>query len=341
MSRAKRTSRLITRRALLHSAVAMPMLAASERARSQARVLDWQGFVPIGAIEQWISIRGRSASNAALLFLHGGPGEALSPFLSVSEPWERTCTVVQWDQRGSGKTHARSPSTAKDMTLELLTRDAIELAEYVRERLGKDKIILAGHSWGSMLGWTIAVKRPDLFHAYVGTGQAVNWTRSVEGQETYARAQARAAGDEAALQAMDQAREARFDSFDRTAPFRAWIMPPSDVAFIMMLRDYAAGSPQQRDVAEWVRGSSFSLETLGSEIPRFDAYATGLDVQIPVVIIQGKDDHLTPSEAAADLVRDVRAPTKKFVSIIGGHFACFTNAEGFAAALAEHVVTLI
>jgi pimeloyl-ACP methyl ester carboxylesterase len=229
------------------------------------------------------------------------------------------------------------------MTLERLTRDAIELAQYVRERLGKDKIILAGHSWGSMIGWTVAVKRPDLFHAYVGTGQAVSWTRSVEGQETYARAQARAAGDEAALQAMDRAREARFDSFDRTAPYRAWIMPPSDVAFITMLRDYAGsrGVSQQRDVAEWVRGSSFSLETLGSEIPRFDAYATGVNVQIRVVVIQGKDDHLTPSEAAADLVRDVHAPTKEFVSITGGHFACFTNAEGFAAALAEHVVTSI
>jgi pimeloyl-ACP methyl ester carboxylesterase len=319
------------------------MLAASERVCSQARAVDWQGFVPIGGIEQWISIRGRSAGNAVMLFLHGGPGEALSPFPSVSEPWERACTVVLWDQRGSGKTYARSPSTAKDMTLERLTRDAIELAQYVRERLGKDKIILAGHSWGSMIGWTVAVKRPDLFHAYVGTGQAVSWTRSVEGQETYARAQARAAGDEAALQAMDRAREARFDSFDRTAPYRAWIMPPSDVAFITMLRDYAGsrGVSQQRDVAEWVRGSSFSLETLGSEIPRFDAYATGVNVQIRVVVIQGKDDHLTPSEAAADLVRDVHAPTKEFVSITGGHFACFTNAEGFAAALAEHVVTSI
>jgi pimeloyl-ACP methyl ester carboxylesterase len=339
VSRLRQESDQITRRIVLQG-LTIPLLAAFRRARAQGPAVDWEGFVRIGGIEQWISIRGESAANPVVLFLHGGPGEALSPFPSVSEPWEQAFTVLLWDQRGSGRTHGRNPSAPEDMTLERLTQDAIEIAEYALNTLGKDKLILAGQSWGSIIGWTVATKRPDLFHAYVGTGQAVSWMRTVEGQESYARAQAEAAGDEAALQAMDQAREAPLDSFKRTAPYRAWIMPPSDLAFIEMLRDYIGPEPipRQGDVAAWVRGSGFSLEALGDEILRFDAYATGLDVAIPVVVIQGRDDHVTPFDAAAEFVRDIRPPAKKFVAIDGGHFACYTNAEAFAAALAENVV---
>lgn len=305
--------------------------------------MSWDGYVTIGGIEQWISIHGDSADNPVLLFLHGGPGEALSPFQSVTEPWRREFTVVLWDERGSGRTFGRNPSKPEDMTLERLTRDAIEIAEYALDRLGKDKLVLAGQSWGSMVGWAAAVQRPDLFSAYVGTGQAVSWRRTVEGQEAFARAEAEAAGDAAALQAMREAREAPLDSFQRTAPYRPWIMLADDLSFIDMQRRYVGPDPipQQGEVADWVRGFGFSVDTLGQEILDFDAYAAGLDLKIPVVVIQGRDDHVTPFDAARDLVRDVRAPEKAFVPIAGGHFACYTNADEFVSALVERVVPLI
>lgn len=312
-------------------------------AQAQEPAVSWDGFIPIGGIDQWVSIRGASTENPVLLFLHGGPGEALSPFTSVFEPWRRQFTVVLWDQRGSGKTFGRNPSALEDMTLEQLTRDTIEIAEHVLDRLGKDKLVLAGQSWGSMIGWTAAVERPDLFHAYVGTGQAVSWKRTVEGQENYARAQAETAGDEAALLAMSEAREAPLYSFERTAPYRPWIMPSSDLEFIEMQREFVGPEPipQQGEVADWVQGFVSSVEALSDEILEFDAYVTGLDVEIPVVVIQGTHDHVTPFDAAAAFVRDIRAPAKKFVAIDGGHFACYTNAEAFASALDEYVLPLI
>lgn len=50
----------------------------------------------------------------------------------------------------------------------------ILLSEYLAHRFGKEKIILAGHSWGSIVGLKAAKARPDLYHAYVGVGQQVN-----------------------------------------------------------------------------------------------------------------------------------------------------------------------
>jgi pimeloyl-ACP methyl ester carboxylesterase len=319
------------------------LFATFANAQSQDIAVSWEGFVPIGGIEQWISIRGESPTNPVILYLHGGPGEALSPFPSIFDQWYRDFTVVLWDQRGSGKTYGRNPSAPEDMILEQLMQDAIEIAEYALDKLGKDKLVLVGQSWGSMIGWTAALKRPDLFHAYVGTGQSVSWARTVEGQEAYARAQAQAAGDEAALRTMNEAREAPLLSFARTAPYRRWIMPPSDLAFIQMQRDYVGPEPirQEGEVWDWVRGFSFSVGALGDDGLRFDAHEIGLDSGIPVVVIQGRDDHVTPYEAAEEFVRDIRAPAKKFVPIDGGHFACYTNSGAFVSALTEYVGPLI
>ena len=102
------------------------------------------GFVPIGGIDQWIAITGTDSRNPIILFLHGGPGSAASPFAQAEfEGWDKDFTVVQWDQRGAGMTFARNgKSVAASMTVERMTQDGIEVAEYLCKRLRKRRIIL-------------------------------------------------------------------------------------------------------------------------------------------------------------------------------------------------------
>ena len=57
------------------------------------------------------------------------------------------------------------------LTIDRMAEDGIEVAEHVRSRLHKDTIILIGHSWGSVIGTRMVQRRPDMFAAYVGTGQ--------------------------------------------------------------------------------------------------------------------------------------------------------------------------
>ena len=131
-------------------------------------------YVKIGGIDQWIQIRGEDRSNPVILFVHGGPGTSTIPISSGWQPWEKYFTVVQWDQRGAGRTFRMTgDSVATTMTLAQMTEDGVEVAEFVRAHLHKDRIVLIGHSWGSFLGIHIVKRRPDLFHAYVGTGQVV------------------------------------------------------------------------------------------------------------------------------------------------------------------------
>jgi pimeloyl-ACP methyl ester carboxylesterase len=44
----------------------------------------------------------------------------------------------------------------------------------LRERFDEEKIYLMGNSWGTILGVLVVEQHPELFHAYVGTGQMVS-----------------------------------------------------------------------------------------------------------------------------------------------------------------------
>jgi pimeloyl-ACP methyl ester carboxylesterase len=135
--------------------------------------IDEAGYMEIGGIEQWTTIRGENRNNPVLLFLHGGPGDATNPWgYAAFRSWLKYFTVVQWDQRGAGRTFGRNgAASASTITPDRMVQDGIELSELLRKRLHKDKIVLVGHSWGSVLGFFMVKSRPDLFYAFVGTGQ--------------------------------------------------------------------------------------------------------------------------------------------------------------------------
>src|SRR5213594_2959063 len=117
--------------------------------------IDEANYVKIGGLEQWITIRGEDRKNPVLLFLHGGPGDATNPWgYAGFRNWLKYFTVVQWDQRGAGRTFGRNgAAAASTITIERMVQDGVELAEMVTKKLHTDKIVLVGHSWGSVLGF--------------------------------------------------------------------------------------------------------------------------------------------------------------------------------------------
>ena len=161
------------------------------------------GYVAIGGIEQWVTIRGSSCANPVVLFLHGGPGNPLSPYAErIYADWERDFTLVQWDQRGAGRTFARNPPPDA-LTIARMAEDGIALTLHLRTRLGQPKVILVAGSWGTVLGVHMARARPDLFHAYVGAGQMVDYRENQAASYRRLLTLARAAGDEATLAAIE------------------------------------------------------------------------------------------------------------------------------------------
>lgn len=304
-------------------------------------------FVQIGGIDQWITIKGDDRSNPILLFLHGGPGDAWSPFAdAMFAGWEKDFTLVQWDQRGSGRTYAKSGrSIEPTMTVERMAQDGIEVAEFLTKHLNEKKIIVEGGSWGSILGIHMAHARPDLFYAYLGNAQLVN-TRKAE-SASYARVleMARAAGDQKAISALTSIGPPPWDSLRKWPVFarvrRAYqaklvTAPPAPEK---ISPEYA--SPEER--AQYEAAEDFSMEhffglTLSGPLELVDLPAMGTYFAIPIYIFQGQEDLAALPELAKAYFDSIKAPRKQFYLVPGtGHEPSATELDMMLKVLVEQV----
>ena len=130
--------------------------------------------VRLGGLEQHILIRGYSADKPVLLYLNGGPGQSGLPFTRVIlGDLSKDFVIVDWDQRGTGKSYAALEPTST-LTLAGAINDTVELAQYLQQRFDEQKIYLIGESWGSILGVLAVQRQPDLFHAFIGSGQMIS-----------------------------------------------------------------------------------------------------------------------------------------------------------------------
>ncbi len=284
-----------------------------------------QGLVPIGGIPQWISVRGRHKSNPLLLFLHGGPAFTVSPVsFYYMRDWEEQFTVVQWDQRGAGKTYAASdPEKIKDtMTVDRIVADAEELIGYLRQKYGKDRIVLMAHSFGTLLGVKLAQRHPDWFFAYVGMGQ---FTDALQSEALgYAATLAAAKADKndkavAALLAIAPFpdREHPERNLQNLGTERFWLATyggyywPSGFghngAIARMSPDYSAAELKIRDEAQ-----AFSDRLMWNELGRVNLMDT-TRFKVPIIIFQGRHDRGTSSALAEKWFSQVKAPAKRLV----------------------------
>jgi pimeloyl-ACP methyl ester carboxylesterase len=320
-------------------------VAATANAQASSARIDQTAFVPIGGIEQWISIRGDARANPVLLVVHGGPGEAQWPQAEIYKPWEKAFTVVQWDQRGAGHTFGRYGTKTPDVTLDRISMDGVELAEYLCGVLGKKKIIVLGHSWGSIVATRMVQMRPGLFAAYVGTGQVANWAAMVNTQYELVLAKARASGDQAAITQIeadqpDPADAGQYFNFSSKYQVRSSLWPEPDRAWLQHLRSQlpelrARNAEQVKYLAEGMefQGAQVLPDQLAINLPK-----TACDIDTAYFVVQGQDDVVTPTSAAVEYFKCVNAPKKELILIANaGHFAFMTASDRFLEALTSKV----
>jgi pimeloyl-ACP methyl ester carboxylesterase len=125
----------------------------------------------IGGISQNIWFRGLDKRNPALVILSGGPGVSEAAlFRHYNSALEQYFLVVYWEQRGAGRSY-HSDIPAESMTIAQFLRDLDEVVELVKRRFDKDKVVLLGHSWGTVLGTIYAYQHPEKVSAYVSIAQ--------------------------------------------------------------------------------------------------------------------------------------------------------------------------
>jgi pimeloyl-ACP methyl ester carboxylesterase len=281
--------------------------------------------VDIGGVKQWITVRGRNRDNPILLVIHGGPASPEMPTdWMLQDGWEDYFTVVQWDQRGSGKTYGANDPAVVGPTLSLdrIVDDAGELVQYLRKTYGKDKVFVLGHSWGSLVGLSLAHKHPEWLYAYVGMGQVIS---GVENERVGYRLTMEAAQAAGNTQAVNELKSiAPYPEKDGSMPLekinleRKWSVTYGGLTWnhhdLDFYYDMAKLSPDyaMSDVQNIDKGSALSLPRLLPDLLGFN-YTNVTDFKCPIIIFAGRHDFTTPSEVTAAWLKRVHAPSKKIV----------------------------
>ncbi len=350
--------------AVIFAALATPAAAQTDDAYAPARaivadigkIVTPNGVqetfeVTLGGARQVVNVRGSDRDNPILIFVHGGPGAVEMPFAwAFQRPWEDVFTVVQYDQRGAGRSYPlNDPATlAPTMTVERYRDDAIELIELLGKRYGNRKVVLMGHSWGSIVGLSVAVKRPDLLYAYVGVGQGIDFREGEKAGMAWTREKALAAGNSEAVAAIDALAPypsgeftiAKADGWRKYAiPYGSLMHAKPDLNLYFQTPRL---SPEysEADRKAWGKGSEFSVTTLWPRLADI-SFMKVKQMKVPIVFLLGRHDYTVPSPVAAQWFGQVEAPSKKLVWLEhSAHMPMVEEPGHFFAALLQDVLPL-
>jgi pimeloyl-ACP methyl ester carboxylesterase len=280
--------------------------------------------VRLGGSEQWISIRGRSADNPVLLWLAGGPGGSqLATVRYHLGGLEERFVVVNWEQPGAGKSYGAVPHSA--LTPERYISDAHELVLYLKERFDEGRIYLVGESWGSALGVWLVQRYPQEFHAFVGTGQMVDFIETEMFDYEFALDLAREQGNSAKVAELEKQGPPPYYGGDATWKQAAYLL--DGFAYMNADPDIAQDdgfdtfkdvlSPEYGlyDKLNWARGVIDSGNVVFPQLWRADAdlRRDAPRLEVPVYFLIGRHDVNAPTALAEEYFELLAAPCKTWV----------------------------
>lgn len=304
--------------------------------------IDEESFVKIGGVEQWVSIRGQDKNNPVLLYVSGGPGDSMIPFgYAIFPEWEKSFTVVNWDQRGAGLTYIHNGRDASQgLSVPQMTADTIELAQYLRDRLHKKKIVLLGWSWGSILGIEAVHARPDLFAVYVGTGQLVSGRENESVGYSSLLARAEAAHDTATVAKLKEIGPPPYATTAKMLTERGLLGPytplPERDAFTqaVIISALAPGYGPRDAYDAGIAAPLFSIGKLWDAVMAYNVRHLGTHFDAPIVIIDGADDIQVPESLARSWFATLDSPQKDFIALPdAAHMAPVAQSGKFFRAL--------
>ena len=276
-------------------------------------------MVPVGGIPQNIWLRGVSRSNPALILLHGGPGASESAlFRHYNSELEQHFLVVYWEQRGTGRSY-HTDIPPQSMNINQLVSDLDEVVDRVRQRFGKDKVVLLGHSWGTVLGTIYAARHPRKVAAYVGVAQVADVPRARQLSWEFAISEARRRGNAGAISELETIGPPPYASVDEMLATGKWVerfggmfhtgLSTGKLIWAALNTDEA----NLVDLIKFGRGNRFSLVQLEDEISRLNLSASYRSFSVPVFFLLGRYDRNTSAVLAEHYFETIDAPQKRLV----------------------------
>lgn len=297
--------------------------------------------VILGEMEQWILARGNNKDNPILLFLHGGPGLPMMPFHQhFQSEIEEKYIVVHWDQRGTGKSYYEDiPS--ESMNLSQILSDAHQLVSILKQRFCKDKIYLAGHSWGSIIGINLVKLYPEDFYGFISIGQVIDYSKSLNISRNFALEEAKMKDCQEAVDELNGVGESPANDDTKLSMIlknvrRFGGSMHKEVNFLSIAKN--CKEYRESDLNNVPKGLSFSDKYLWHEVISTNIMDTIIDLKIPIYFFCGKYDYMTPTILVEEYYKKINTSFKKIVVFENSaHFPYIEEPNRFA----EEIVKIV
>jgi pimeloyl-ACP methyl ester carboxylesterase len=307
-------------------------------------------YADIGGMPQWMLMRGHDAGNPVILMLHGGPGTAQTHmFRYYNQPLEEHFVVVNWEQRGAGKSYS-DDIPPESMTIEQFIADTHEVTQYLKQRFQQDKIYLLGHSWGSHLGLRTVSQYPEDYAAYIGIGQSISQIKSEEISYQIVLEKARAANNSKAVEELEAAGPPVNGSYpggtETMIKLRKWWRAFGGATYdadallttmfkpLLLCREYTIS-----DKFGYFKGEQFSVGHLAEPMMQFDIMQEIPELQAPAYFLQGRHDLQTVYVLVEEYVNKLKAPKKVLIPFEqSAHFLPYEEVDKFNDVLINTVL---
>lgn len=309
--------------------------------------------IPVGGVDQWLLVRTANPKNPVFFFLHGGPGAAEMPLLRYYNfDLEKYFTVVMWDQRGAGKSNKRN-IPPESINMNQLVVDAHEITVYLKNRFNQEKIFIAGHSLGTVLGIESIKKYPEDYYAYVGIGQVVDMKRNIETSYKLCKELADSIGKERDIRIFSgmqiNNKYASGTDLEQAIYMRDWIAKNGRIYYnrnnLNNLVKVVLTAPEYNiiDKIKYLRGMNRSRKLLWTpELFEINFFKDAAKLKVPVYIVSGKYDYLTSHELTLEYYNYLDAPEKHLFEFdYSAHCGIFEEADKFNKLMVENLLKYV
>jgi pimeloyl-ACP methyl ester carboxylesterase len=235
---------------------------------------------------------------------------------------ENYFTMVWWEQRGSGLSYSKAIPSGT-MTAEQMISDTKEVTNYLRNRFGKEKIYLMGHSGGTFIGIQTATMYPELYNAYLGVAQISNQLRSEKLAYDFMLGQFRDKGD---LKMVKKLEASPVTMTNGTPPaysaIRDIAMHSLGIGTTHYMKSVISGiffpSLKCREytfsekINTWIGKSHSGISIVWKNILATDLSEKFTELKIPVYFFEGAYDYTCSYSEAKRYFEKLKAPVKGY-----------------------------
>lgn len=305
-------------------------------------------YLDINGQKQFVTISGTKKDNPVIISLHGGPGGSdIAISYVISDNLINEYTFINWDQRGCGRTYYKNIDidvNNESVNFDQAIDDLDKLVDYARHEFNQDKVIILGHSYGTILGSVYVHLYPQKVKCYIGAAQVINTKKGDIYSYEDALKKAQQLGKNTSKMEEYYANFINDSSLPNMIKLRSTVIPyhmprVKDKSLMTALtspfltgKDLSWSLMQIKDINKYI----FLEQKLMDYLMAFNLYDFDMNYQCPVYFISGSDDWTCPVDLIKEYEDKIDAPSKKFRILEGfGHQVNFTSAKDFAREILE------